>query len=73
VGDFLRFEFGSGQGAFGDTLTDPLHHLAHLAEQDSQGAVQDPGFKAALRMEDIACFPKLRFSNTCIRSRIWGR
>src|SRR5262249_25323558 len=32
IGDSLqRFAFGSGEAAFGDTLTEPLDDLAHLA------------------------------------------
>ena len=50
-----RFAGGSREAAFGDTLTEPLHYLAHIAEQDSQGAVQDPeiGVQTAFGMEDI--------------------
>src|SRR4029077_3955302 len=55
-----RFTRGPGQAAFGDTLTNPLDDLADIAEQDSQGAVEDPefGFQAALGMEDIGGFPQ---------------
>src|SRR5712692_5213539 len=56
VGDRVqRFGFGTGQAAFGDAMTDALDDLAHLAEQNLQGSVQDPkvGPQASLCMEDI--------------------
>src|ERR1700688_5272030 len=60
IGDSQQwFAVGSGQAAFGNTLTNPLDHLTHIAEQNSQGAVEDPeiGVQAALGMEDISGFP----------------
>jgi len=61
IGDSLkRLPFGSREAAFGDTLPEPLDYLAHIAFQDSQGAVHDPklGLQAGLGMEDISGFPQ---------------
>ena len=51
VGDCVQgFAFGTGQAALGDTLTDALDDLANLAEENSQGSIDDPqvGFQASL-------------------------
>src|SRR6516225_10416676 len=43
VGDRVQgFAFGTGQAALGNALTDALDDLADLAEQDSQGSIDDP-------------------------------